>query len=86
MSTWIPESSLQSFKSLQRKHSASNPPDKHISGDDYANAQKVWETFECPDLGHYHDLYLRTDVFLLADVFDTFWKTYMQKYDLDPTH
>ena len=36
--------------------------DEHITEDEYAHAQTVWETFECKTLGDYHDLYVKTDV------------------------
>ena len=32
----------------------------------------VWETFGCETFGMYHDIYLKTDVKLLADVFEKF--------------
>ena len=48
--------------------------------------QKVWETFSCETLGDYHDLYLKTDVTLLADEFQTFRRTCMNAYKLDPLH
>ena len=60
--------------------------DEGISQKDYEHAQKVWEAFKCKTLGDYHDLYLKTDINLLADVFQTFRKTCMGAYRLDPLH
>ena len=37
-------------------------------------------------MGDYYDLFLKTDVFLLADVFETFQNTCLQQYGLDPAH
>ena len=57
-----------------------------IREDDYQHAQKVWEEFEIRNLGDYHDLYLRTDVILLANVFESFRDTCLEHYKLDPAH
>ena len=46
----------------------------------------VWATFGCKTLGDYSDLYCRTDVLLLADVFETFRKMCLRQYGLDPAH
>ncbi|KAL9975480.1 hypothetical protein ACROYT_G012642 [Oculina patagonica] len=48
--------------------------DENITDKEYEHAQNVWETFGCQTLGDYHDLYVKTDVTLLADVFENFRK------------
>ena len=43
-----------------------------ISNDDIDHVQNVCNTCEIPNLGKYHDLYVKSDVALLADVFENF--------------
>ena len=57
-----------------------------INEDDYQHAQKVWEEFGIRNLGDYYDLYLRTDVVLLANVYEAFRDACLRHYSLDPAH
>ena len=59
---------------------------EHITDEDYAHAQKVWDTFKIKNLGEYHDLYVQSDTALLADVFENFRDKCIEKYELDPAH
>ena len=59
--------------------------DEGIRDEQYTHAQKVWDIFKLK-MGEYHDLYLKSDILLLADIFETFTKTCLQYYKVDPAH
>ena len=58
--------------------------DCNITDKEYKHAQDIWEKFGINNLGEYHDLYLKTDVLLLADVFEEFRNICLENYNLDP--
>ena len=67
--------------------------DEEIAEVEYEHAKNVWEHFKQKEtdsskftFGSYHDLYLKQDVLLLADVFEKFRRTCMDYYKLDPAH
>ena len=57
-----------------------------VSDKEYEHACKVWNEFKIKNMREYHDLYLRTDVILLANVFESFRNVCMENYGLDPAH
>ena len=57
-----------------------------VTDENYQRAQKVWEEFSIENMGEFHDLYLKTDVLLLADVMESFRKLCEKNYELDPAH
>ena len=60
--------------------------DKCVSEKNYSYAFDVWNAFKMKAIGHYHDLYLKTDVFLLADVFEKLISASLEHYRLNACH
>ena len=57
-----------------------------ISKKGYLHAYDVWNMFKINTVGDYQDLYLKTDVLLVADVPETFISTCLEYYRLDSCH
>jgi hypothetical protein len=52
----------------------------------YEHVKNVWRTFNCQSFRDYHDLYLKSDVLLLADFFEKFRRLCLESYGLDALH
>ena len=57
-----------------------------ISEKVYLKANNIWNVFKTNTMSDYHDLYLKTDLLLLADVFEKFINRCLDYYGLDPCH
>ena len=60
--------------------------EEDITLDDYKKAKQIWKHFGIKSMGEYHDLYLKTDVLLLTDVFENFRDMCLSYYGLDPVY
>ena len=69
MDSWdkFEETKLPSIEKFYSNLSMSGVSDK-----DYEHASRVWREFGIGNMGEYHDLYLKTDVILLMNVFESF--------------
>jgi len=70
------------FPSKDKFHNSLKP--EQINDEDYQRALKVFDMAK--NMGNYHDIYLSTDVLLLADVFENFRRLSLQDYKLDPAN
>ena len=73
--------------SLPNKESFfSNLNMENIEDIDYRHGNNVFKIFKLKNLGEYHDLYVKSDTLLLADVFENFRNKCLEVYELDPAN
>ena len=54
--------------------------------EDYEHAQNVYKKFQCTRFLDYHNIYLKSDVLLLSDIWDNFRKINYFNYELDTAY
>ena len=59
---------------------------ENIDDIDYRHGNNVFKKIKLTNLGEYHDLYVRSDTLLLADIFENFRNMCIKVYELDPAH
>ena len=57
-----------------------------ITYSDYEHAVSIYNDFGYENLGDYHDVYVRTEVLLFADIFEKFRSVCLNVYRLGPSH
>ena len=69
-----------------KKDFYSNLNMEDINNIGYRHANNEFKGFKLENLGYYHDLYVKSDTLLLADVFNNFRDMCIKEYELDPAH
>ena len=59
---------------------------REMDSEGYEKVKDFWKHFKCTNIGHFQDIYLKTDVLLLAAVFERFRRTTLTEFGLDPCH
>ena len=56
------------------------------SPEDYRHAVKVWNVFKCRSLKDFCEIYIKSDVLLLAAVMEKYRQMTLKSHGLDPVH
>ena len=70
----------------EKKHFCSQLNMENITDADYTHSKRVCKAFEIKNFGEYQVLYVLSDTYLLADVFNNFWNKYLKIYGLHPAN
>ena len=71
---------------IKREHFDSKLTLSKLSDEDWSHIQNVIQEFEIKTLREWHDLYLKIDVYGLADVFEYYRELAFDIYGIEPAH
>ena len=84
---WVDDESKFDYVGLPPKEAFySQLKAEGISDEDYEHALHVYQVMGCKTFRDYHDIYLKTDCLLLADIFQRFREVCHEYYSLDPAN
>ena len=77
---FYPYEYLSDFKKFKEKMFYSSFTNRKITNKEYGHVLNVWNKFHRKTMKDYHDLYLKWNVLLLADVFEKFRNNSLKYY------
>ena len=83
ISKWLIGKSSMKHHCLKRNFHG-NLNMEYITDANYMHAKRISKDFKIKNVGEYHDLYLKNDALLLADVFENFREVCLKVYYLSP--
>ena len=60
--------------------------DEYVKDEIIEKTMKIWEHFKCKNHGELVDIYLKSDVMILGDIFERFRKVNIEHYGIDPCY
>ena len=74
------------FAHTQKNKFYCNLKTENMSDLDWKNAERVRKNFGIRHLGYYHDMYVKSNTLLLADVFKNFRSKCLEIYEINPAN
>ena len=84
MNLWIHGKNLMKHHCWKKDDFYSNVNMDSITDVDYMHTKRVCNYFEIKNFGDHHDLYIKSNTLLLADIVENFRKMCSEIYQLDP--
>ena len=81
---WENKLKLKELPDIEYFHSSLS--NTKCSNDDYNYAKEIYKLFGCKKIKDYNNLYVKTDVLLLADVYASYRKNSHNSFGLDPLY